>query len=142
MIPNPTTTRNFLEDAGSKQMPQKRQIDLPLLPDPGVHGPLSWQKILAERAELPVQCYYAELLSPVPGTRRSSCCVAWPVSEPSISERSPWGENEGFIEGWFETGEALAESAVELQIDEPNRWERAVSWVRTLAAAAGILTLS
>ena len=37
-----------------------------------------------------------------------------------------------FIEEWFDAGESLQFSGDELEIDEPDGWERAVQWVRAL----------
>lgn len=48
-----------------------------------------------------------------------------------------WGDNTSFIEEWFDEGEELQHAhTLELEIDEPNHWERAVSWVREMITAA------
>lgn len=45
----------------------------------------------------------------------------------------PWGPNNSFIEDWFDKGEALQyANDFEVKIDEPDRIERAVQWVRDL----------
>jgi hypothetical protein len=47
-----------------------------------------------------------------------------------------WGDHNDMIEDWFGAGEELQHSRDEVEIDEPDRWERALDWVRTLFVAA------
>jgi hypothetical protein len=60
---------------------------------------------------------------------------------PSWNARQAWGEDLFPIEEWFDEGEALAHSDAEVFIDEPDRWERAMDWMRSLALASGLISL-
>ena len=44
--------------------------------------------------------------------------------------------DDDFVEGWFDEGEALQHSTLEVEIDEPDRVERAVGWLRSLFIAS------
>lgn len=43
-----------------------------------------------------------------------------------------WGEDSQMVEEWFAAGETLQYSTSELEIDEPDRWERALQWMRSI----------
>jgi hypothetical protein len=49
-----------------------------------------------------------------------------------------WGADSSLIEDWFNAGEELQHSKLELPIEEPDRWERALQWMRSLAVATGL----
>ena len=40
--------------------------------------------------------------------------------------------DDDFVEDWFDAGEALQHSTLEVEIDEPDRMERALGWLRSL----------
>ena len=49
-----------------------------------------------------------------------------------------WGENTAMVEDWFDAGDELQHLDPllhDLKIDEPDRWERALHWVRSLLVA-------
>jgi hypothetical protein len=133
----------------------EKQLDFSAIEEPSESSqaeylPLNGWKILEDRRTslLPFERYYAELFLtacfPAESARameRPAERVAWPLAPAGggKADRKPWGENTTFIESWFEKGETLSQSETELSIDEPDRWTRALAWVRTLAAATGIL---
>jgi len=49
-----------------------------------------------------------------------------------------WGDDTAFVQDWFRAGDELQNLDTlvhELNIDEPDRWERALHWVRSLLVA-------
>jgi len=44
--------------------------------------------------------------------------------------------DDDFLEEWFDEGEALQHSTLEVEIDEPDRLERAIGWLRSLFIAS------
>ncbi len=44
--------------------------------------------------------------------------------------------DDDFVEDWFDAGEALQHSTLEVEIDEPDRMERALGWLRSLFIAS------
>jgi hypothetical protein len=51
-----------------------------------------------------------------------------------------WGDDAFQIEEWFDAGESLEfdKNDWEVKIEEPDKWERALQWVRSLAVATGL----
>ena len=43
-----------------------------------------------------------------------------------------WGEHTPLIESWFCAGEELQHSELEIEVEEPDRWELARHWFRNL----------
>jgi hypothetical protein len=119
--------------------------------------PLHWQQILArcpeDAGDLPFLVYFAELIDAAEWDLDSEememamraeliarCArVVEPVQGWDRFLEPAWGEDGGMIEEWFDEGEALQNSEVELQIEEPDRWERAMSWMRSLAVATRLI---
>jgi hypothetical protein len=110
---------------------------------------LSWQQIvLARRQEseqLPFLAYFAELDTADPkewemDVRRTDRIVepveGWQVYE--LTKRR-WGKDQRMIEEWFDEGEELQHRELDVEIDEPDGWERAVTWVRSLAIATKLI---
>lgn len=44
--------------------------------------------------------------------------------------------DDDFVEEWFDAGEALQHSTLEVEIDEPDCMERALGWLRSLFIAS------
>jgi hypothetical protein len=44
--------------------------------------------------------------------------------------------DDDFVEDWFDEGEALQHSTLEVEIDEPDRMERTLGWLRSLFIAS------
>jgi len=129
----------------------------PLAPDRDRRSPQHWWEIVVRSSgsELPFKQFYADarLVAAVPqpshdrGERE-----AMNLSDPKMmkeeflepvsawkAEAGPlWGDESFSIEQWFNEGEELEFSDIELLIEEPDRWERAVQWMRSLVDAAGI----
>ena len=64
--------------------------------------------------------------------------VAEPVEGWERFEHEGWGEHNELIEDWFDAGDEIQHLDTrvhELDIDEPDRWERALHWVRSLLVA-------
>jgi hypothetical protein len=115
--------------------------------------PLQWREIVAScdfygaPAELPFRGFFAELFeAPEDPSNdeekpmRLEHVYGWPdrIVEPiqGWNAYRNWGEDASLIEEWFDEGEALAESDIEVNIEEPDRWERALQWIRSLVVAA------
>jgi len=106
--------------------------------------PLCWWEIAARRRaapELPFLGFFREGRSareedPMPGELKQR--VAIPVEDWERFVSGRWGEDSPLIEDWFDAGEELQHSNVELMIEEPDRWERALQWMRSLAVATGL----
>jgi len=77
------------------------------------------------------------------GQEQSMIAVGSRIVEPvggweRYVERAGWGENQELIEDWFVAGDELqyVDTLVnDVEIDEPDRWERALHWVRSLLVA-------
>lgn len=51
-----------------------------------------------------------------------------------------WGDDAAFIESWFDEGEALADTPLPPDaVPQPDKWERARDFMRSLAVSAGLL---
>ena len=49
-----------------------------------------------------------------------------------------WGDDTAFVQDWFQAGDELQNLDTlvhDVKIDEPDRWERALHWVRSLLVA-------
>ena len=105
---------------------------------------LSWQQmVLARRQEpeqLPFLAYFAELetaggeewdMDLMRSDRIVEPVEGWQVYE--LTKRR-WGNDQRMIEEWFDEGEELQHRELDVE-DEPDGWERAVTWVRSLAIA-------
>ena len=114
--------------------------------------PLCWWELLnANPRRLPFIGLYLELLGGgfkgqrVRPEEENSMYVDNRIVEPVegweqyLGSRSAgWGDDQGLIEDWFDAGDALQFQDTlfnELKIDEPDRWERARDWVRSLLVA-------
>lgn len=122
----------------------------------GEQGPLNWWEIVARSSssELPFKRFYVDalLVETVPQfsdaqEERETMNLAAPkaIDEQFLEPVSTWttdvvqwGTESLSIEQWFDEGEELEYSDIELFIEEPDRWERAVQWMRSLVDAAGI----
>lgn len=88
---------------------------------------------LGSRVALPEQ---ESLMSMTTQDRIVEPVQGWPRFE-----QHRWGEDQelnGMIEDWFDAGDELqhVDTLVhDLKIDEPDRWERAFHWVRSLLVA-------
>jgi hypothetical protein len=106
--------------------------------------PLHWWEIAASAGsapELPFLGFFIEGRSAreeaeMPGELRQR--VAIPVEDWEAFLAARWGDDGGLIEEWFDAGEELQNSRMELTIEEPDRWERTLQWMRTLAVATGL----
>ncbi len=124
---------------------------------PGEQGPLHWWEIVARcrSSELPFEKFYVDalLVETVPQLseaedERETMSLADPktLDDKFLEPVSTWNaevgagwEDESFsIEQWFDEGEELEFTDIELFIEEPDRWERAIGWMRSLVDAAGI----
>jgi len=119
--------------------------------------PLRWWEsvVRCDATELPFKRFYADALLveavPLVTAKRDERVMMNLTEQKAESARlrdpaagwgpkmtPDWGE-EGFaIEQWFDEGEELEYSDIELFIEEPDRWERAVQWMRSLVDAAGL----
>ena len=125
-----------------------------------VPSPLSWKQILAQSdpRDLPFQVYFSELqplMDPQewdqddPGDveinldipeNYQMCVIEPPLLSLRLEGQTLWGNDSSLIEQWFDDGELLEFSDTELYLDdEPDRWARALGWMRSLAIATRIL---
>ncbi len=110
--------------------------------------PLEWWRIARRRASspaegrasaLPFLRYFQEggaawEEDEMPGELKDR--VAVPIAGwPEAQMVGRWGGDTRLIEDWFSAGEELQHCTTELLIEEPDRWERAFSWMRSLAVA-------
>lgn len=54
------------------------------------------------------------------------------------SHAGEWGDDTAFVQDWFQAGDELQNLDTlvhDVKIDEPDRWERALHWVRSLLVA-------
>ena len=66
--------------------------------------------------------------------------VAHPIQPWPPRQKGVWSDGDSFpVDEWFDAGEGLAFCESELLIDEPDRWERAFQWVRSLAIATKLI---
>lgn len=100
--------------------------------------PIDWREVLRahDNAALPFRGLCLEAAGATVSEERPMM-AADRIVEPvggwqAFRAASRWGENSLFVEDWFHAGEALQHATCEVQIDEPDRWERALLWVRTL----------
>jgi hypothetical protein len=112
--------------------------------------PLHWWEIAATpgATALPFEGFFAEVVKAAESWTPNGDAASGPagvalcmVAPEGSHDRTPgpgWGEHESLIEEWFDAGEALARSELELPIEEPDRWERAAQWLLSLASAVGL----
>lgn len=111
---------------------------------------LHWWKIIADRegADLPFRPLYSELVKAgdLPDLDEEDWMylmesrIVEPIEGWARFRARGWGDNESFIKEWFDEGEALQHSSLELEIDEPDRIERALGWIRSLFMVSRVRT--
>lgn len=111
---------------------------------------LHWWKIMARRAEdeLPFRALYSEVLGASDRTNLDEedwmylmeSRIVEPIEGWARFNTCGWGDNTSFVEDWFDEGESLQHSSKELEIDEPDRFERALGWFRSLFMVSRVST--
>lgn len=113
--------------------------------------PLSWQQIVLDKRRepdgLPFLAYFAELDDAGGDEERAMRVedlmkgdrIVEPVEGWQRFVERSWGEDQRMIEEWFDEGEELQHRDLELEIDELDRWGRALQWVRSLAVATRLI---
>jgi len=104
--------------------------------------------VLARRQEpeqLPFLAYFAELdtaddrewdMDLMRRDRIVEPVEGWKVYE--LTKRR-WGNDQRMIEEWFDEGEELQHRELDVEIDEPDRWERAATWFRSLVTVRKLI---
>jgi hypothetical protein len=97
------------------------QIYLEALGVMGCAGPVSF--VATQESEMNMD--QGRIVEPVGGW------AAW-------HDTADWGDDAAFVEDWFDAGDELQNLDTlvhDVKIDEPDRWERALHWVRSLLIA-------